>query len=158
MIWAHNLYKYFCPKRIMDIFCVSLMCDNFHEWFIHICNNYISSCRLRAQECWSLISSSKSYFEIFSLLLFYMGFYRLIALCWASQVALMVENLPANSRDREDTSLIPGSGRSPGGGHGNPLQYSCLENPMDRRAWQPMVHRVTKYRHDWSSLARKHRI
>ena len=37
---------------------------------------------------------------------------------------------------------MPGSGRSPGGGHGNPLQYSCLENPMDRRAWQPMVHRV----------------
>ena len=73
-----------------------------------------------------------------------MGFYRLIALCWAFQVALMVKNLPANSGDREDTSLIPGSGRSPGGGHGIPLQYSCLENPMDRGAWQPMVHRVTK--------------
>ena len=66
------------------------------------------------------------------------------AFYWASQVELMVENLPANSGDREDTSLIPGSGRSPGGGHGNPLQYSCLENPMDRRAWQPMVHRVKK--------------
>ena len=73
-----------------------------------------------------------------------MGFYRLIALCCASQAALMVENLPANSGVREDTSLIPGSGRSPGGGHGNPLQYSCLENPTDRRAWQSMVHRVTK--------------
>ena len=73
-----------------------------------------------------------------------MGFYRLVVLCWASQAALMVENLPANSGVREDTSLIPGSGRSPGGGHGNPLQYSCLENPTDRRAWQPMVHRVTK--------------
>ena len=48
-----------------------------------------------------------------------------------SQMVLMVKNLPANAGD---ASLIPGSGRSPGGGHGNPLQYSCLENPMDRRA------------------------
>ena len=44
----------------------------------------------------------------------------------------------------EDLSLIPGLGRSPGGGHGNPFQYSCLENPMDRGPWQVMVHRVTK--------------
>ena len=46
----------------------------------------------------------------------------------------------------EDPVLIPGSGRSPGGGHGNPLQYSCLENPMDRGAWQARVHEVTKSR------------
>ena len=43
-----------------------------------------------------------------------------------------------------DLGLIPGSGRSPGGGNGNPLQYSCLDNPMDRRAWQATVHRVTR--------------
>ena len=43
-----------------------------------------------------------------------------------------------------DAGLIPGSGRSPGGGHGNPLQYSCLENPMDRGAWWAEVHRVAK--------------
>ena len=49
----------------------------------------------------------------------------------ASQVALVVNNLPANARDI-DVDLIPGSGRSPGGGHGNPLQNYCLENPMDR--------------------------
>ena len=48
----------------------------------------------------------------------------------------MVENLPANPRDVRDTGSIPGSGRSPGGGHGNLLQYSCLENPMDRGAWR----------------------
>ena len=48
----------------------------------------------------------------------------------------MVKNLPANAGDTRDTGLIPGLGRSPGGGHGNPLQYSCLENPMDRGAWQ----------------------
>ena len=43
-----------------------------------------------------------------------------------------------------DLSLIPGLERSPGGGHGNPLQYSCLQNPMDRGAWQAMIHGVTK--------------
>ena len=60
----------------------------------------------------------------------------------ASQVVL--ENLPANAGDVRDAGLIPGSGRSPGGGCGNPLQYSCLENPMDRGAWQAIVHRVAK--------------
>ena len=53
----------------------------------------------------------------------------------ASQVALMVKNPPANAGDVRDAGLIPGSGRSPGEGNGNPLQYSCLENPMDRGAW-----------------------
>ena len=53
----------------------------------------------------------------------------------ASQVALVLKNLPANAGDRRDLDSIPESGRSPGGGHGNPLQYSCLENPMDRGAW-----------------------
>ena len=52
-----------------------------------------------------------------------------------SQVALVVENPPADAGDIRDVALIPGSGRSPGGGHGNPLQYSCLENRMDREAW-----------------------
>ena len=51
---------------------------------------------------------------------------------------------PANAGDIRDMGSIPGSGRSPGGGHGNPLQYSCLENPMDKGAWQTTVHRVTK--------------
>ena len=50
----------------------------------------------------------------------------------ASQVALVAKNLPANAGGLRDAGLIPGSGRSPGGGHGNPLQHSCLENPMDR--------------------------
>ena len=60
------------------------------------------------------------------------------------QVALVVKNLPANAGDIRDTDSIPGWGRSPGEGHGNPLQYSCLENPMDRGAWIAAVHRVTK--------------
>ena len=56
----------------------------------------------------------------------------------------MVKNPPANAGDGRDTGLIPGSGRSPGEGNDYPLQFSCLENPMDRVAWQAMVHSVTK--------------
>ena len=56
----------------------------------------------------------------------------------------MVKNLPAKAGDIRDMGSVPGSGRSPGGGHGNHLQYSCLENPMDRGAWQAMVHKVAK--------------
>ena len=56
----------------------------------------------------------------------------------------MVKNPPDNAGDTGDLGLISGSGRSPGEGSGNPLQYSCLENPMDRRAWQPTVRGVTK--------------
>ena len=56
----------------------------------------------------------------------------------------MVKNLPANAGDIRDMGSIPGSGRSPGGGHGNPLQYSCLENPMDRGTGRATVHRVAK--------------
>ena len=63
------------------------------------------------------------------------------AYSWASQVALVVKNLPA---DAGDGSSIPGLGRSPGEGNGKPLQYSCLENPMDTGACRATVHQVTK--------------
>ena len=59
-------------------------------------------------------------------------------------VALVEEDTPTNAGDERDVGSIPGSGRSPGGGHGNPLQYSCPENPMDRGAWQAAVHEVEK--------------
>ena len=59
----------------------------------------------------------------------------------------VVKNLLANVRDTGNAGSIPGSGRSPGG-NGNPLQYSCLENPMNREAWKAMAHRVTKIGHD----------
>ena len=55
-----------------------------------------------------------------------------------------MKNLPANAGDPRDASSIPGSGRSPGKGNGNPFQYSCLENPMDRGPWQTTVHGITK--------------
>ena len=57
---------------------------------------------------------------------------------------LVVKNLPASAGDLKDIGLIPRLGRYPGGKHGNPLQYSCLENLMDRGAWQATVHGVTK--------------
>ena len=61
-----------------------------------------------------------------------------------SQVALEVKNLPAKARDMSDVGLISGLGRSPGEGNGYPLQYSCLENPIDRGAWWATVYRVAK--------------
>ena len=61
-------------------------------------------------------------------------------------MALVVKNLPANAGDTRAKGSIPGSGRSPGIGNGNPLQYSCLENSMDRGAWQATVHGVAKSR------------
>ena len=59
-------------------------------------------------------------------------------------MVLVLKNPPANADDVRDVGLIPGLGRSPGGDHGNPVQYSCLENPMDREAWQAVVWRVIK--------------
>ena len=59
-------------------------------------------------------------------------------------MALVVKNLPVNAGDIRDSGLIPESGRSPGGEHGNPLQYSYLENAMDRGAWWAIVHGVAK--------------
>ena len=68
----------------------------------------------------------------------------------ASQMALVVKNPPVNAGNIRDMDLTPGLGRSPGGGHSNPLQCSCLENPMDRGAWWATVHRVTK---SWTRLS-----
>ena len=63
---------------------------------------------------------------------------------WDFQVVLVVKNPPANGGDMRDVGSVSGFGRSPGGGHGNPLQYSCLENPMDRGAWWATIHRVAE--------------
>ena len=62
----------------------------------------------------------------------------------ASQVMLVVKNLPANADRRKRCGFNPLIGKIPGKGNGNPLQYSCLENPMDRGAWRAMVHKVAK--------------
>ena len=73
---------------------------------------------------------------------------------WASQVVLAVKNLSANAGDIRDVCSIPGSGRSPEGGHSNPLQSSCLEHSMDRGACRATVHRVTKSQtQQWLTLS-----
>ena len=64
--------------------------------------------------------------------------------CWTSQMVLVVKNLPAKAGDVRDVDSVPGLGRSPGGGHGNPLQNPCPENPMDRGAWRATAHGVAK--------------
>ena len=68
--------------------------------------------------------------DIWGFILYYRGF----------PGGAVVKNLPAKAGDARDVGSIPGLGRSPGGGHGNPLQYPCLENPLDRGAWQATVH------------------
>ena len=60
----------------------------------------------------------------------------------------VVKDLPANAGDSKDRGLILGSGRSPGKGNGNPLQYSCLENSKDKGVWHATVHEVTRVGHD----------
>ena len=72
------------------------------------------------------------------------------SLTLASQVVLVVKNLPAIAGDTKDTGSIPGSGRPPGEGNGNPLQYSCLENSMGRGTWQATVHGAAK---SWTLLS-----
>ena len=73
------------------------------------------------------------------LFLFLLFLWRYKVRLWASQVVLVVKNLPANAGDIRDMGSVFGSGRSAGGGHSNPLQYSCLDNPMDRGAWWTTV-------------------
>ena len=72
-----------------------------------------------------------------------------MAISRASQAALVVKNPSANAGDIRDVGSVPRSGRSAGEGYGSALQYSCLENLMDREAWQGIVHRVTK---SWTQL------
>ena len=82
-----------------------------------------------------------------------LGFWLGLSWISASQVVLVVKNLPANAGDVRDVGSIPGLGKSPGGGHGNPLQYSCLQNPMDRGAWQATSIGSQRVGHYWSDLA-----
>jgi len=72
----------------------------------------------------------------------------------SSQVVLVVKNVPANAGDTGDMGLIPGLGRSPGVGNGNRLQYSCLENSMDRGAWQAVVLGAVESRVQTSTIGR----
>ena len=83
-----------------------------------------------------------------------LSFFTLAVWSRASQVVPVVKNLPANAGDIRDAGSTPESGRSPGGGHGNPLQYSCLENLMDRESDRLQSIGLQRVRHNWSDLAR----
>ena len=83
---------------------------------------------------------------------------EVICLQSASQVALVVKNSSAIAGDIIDSGLAPGLKRSLRGGHSNPLQHSCLENPMAREAWQATVHRLHRVGCDWSDLTRTNRV
>ena len=87
----------------------------------------------------SLARFIPKYFVLFDAII-----YKIVFLFPFLRVALVVKNSPANAGDIKDTGSIPGWGRSPAGGHGNTLQYSCLENFMDRGAWWTIVHWVAK--------------
>ena len=89
----------------------------------------------------STVPPGKSQFHPF---FFFSFFGDLLNEVWASHVVLVVKNPPANVGDVRDTVSIFGLGRSPGRGHDNPMQYSCLENLMHRGAGRPTVHGVTK--------------
>ena len=103
----------------------------------------LSHCVVRLLSRWfNCLSHSADYgsLSLFPLSLYIK--YRLHIYNGASQVALVVKTLPANAGDVRDEASIPGWGRSSGGRNGTPLQYSCLENPMDRGAWWATVHMV----------------
>ena len=126
-----------------------------HLLFLHRCLPLITT---------SPLSSNTFCFTSFSYLLFgpysYLDSQSLHISSWKHQQkapnSLVVKSPHANAGDIRDSGLIPGSGRSPGGGHSNPLQYYCLENPMDRGDWWATVHRVTKswIQRKWLSLHR----
>ena len=90
---------------------------------------------------WPLNSTSLNYASLLIHRFFFHKYYSTIR---AFQVALVLKNLSASARDTRDTGSIPGLGRSPGEGNGNALQYSCLENSIDRGAWWAAVHRATE--------------
>ena len=137
-----------------DAFCLFWNLEETHSWFF-----WCSLLWLDIKPCWKLdFSKSFSQSNLSSWIPGYspqFGANKIfLFLFWASQVALVVKNLPANAGDVRDTGLIPGLGRSPGGGHGNPLQYSCLENPMDWGAWRVTGHRVSQSRAQLKQLSR----
>ena len=83
-------------------------------------------------------------------------FSKRLYIFWTSQVVPVVKNPPADVGHIRNMGLIPELGRSPGGGHDNPFQYSCLENPMDRSSWQAIVRRVAKSRTQLKRLSTAH--
>ena len=118
----------------------------------------LKSCTLyqaKPLEAWDHLSSETSYATLFLLFIFYLQpSYLCVSSSWASEVALVVKNPPVRAGD---AGPIPGSGKSPGEGHGNSLQYSCLENPWIEEPGGLQSMGSQRVRHDWIDLARTHR-
>ena len=106
---------------------------------------------------WDLLNELRTQLVVFNKLCMWLWARLSLETHWvtrvASQVALVVKNQPANAGDVRDVGSVPGSGRFPGGGQGSPLQYSCLDNPMDRGAWRATVCGVKESQTKWSRLA-----
>ena len=105
--------------------------------------------KVDVQYCVNFCCAAKWFSYIYIRTFFFKTFFSIMVYHWilnigASQVALVIKNLPADAGNVRDVGSVPGLGRSPGGAHGNPLQYSCLENPMGRGAFLATVHGVTK--------------
>ena len=122
------VYTYLLCQRLIDYRCVGLFLSSLFLCQYHTILITISLYLTALSEVWEGSASC----------------FRTYPSPRTSQVAIGVKNLHANEGDVRNKVWIPDSRRSPGGGHGNLLQYSCLENPMDRGAWRATVHRVTK--------------
>ena len=123
---------------------------------------FINSCDLCFVWLWlyvnvveieSLVYTFSVAFCLLNIMMIMLPSIIVVSFDWPSPVVLLVKNPPANAGDIRDMDSISGLGRSSGGGHGNQLQYSCLENPMDRGSWWAIVHRLQGVRHNWSDIA-----
>ena len=116
--------------------------------FFFVINNH--SLSWFCQTIWiTFLSFSQWFYHPLIILIWLIYYSHFIIFIGSSQVALVVKNPPVYAEDKSDRGSILGPGRSPGGGNGNPPQYSCLENPMDIGACQALVHRVAKH---WTQL------
>ena len=139
-------------KRMRSkISCPKLICDSnmqgFTKYFIY------SSCgKGSGKEIpEDVLQSTKRWVKTKNSWEKYLAFVERKVVWWVSHVVLVVKNPPANAGDARDAGLIPRLGRSIGDGSGNPLQYSCLESPMDRGAWQATVHGSQRVWHNWAT-------
>ena len=129
-----------------------LQCSVF--FIVQFSHSYMTIGKTIALTTWIFVSKVMSLlFNMLSrLVITFLPRSKLLLISWQQSpfaVALVAKNPPANSGDIRHASSVPELGRSPGEGNGNPLQYSCLENPMDRGTWQAIVHSVVK---SWTQL------
>ena len=134
LIWDDSTGSYPLQSSQQDP--LGLHCDHFVVWLLS-CPFMLPS---PPHECWEYYLTN-----IFdSQWTCSMKVTILRVLLWNNPWGYYITNLPSKVGDARDVCSVPRLGRSPGGGHGNPLQYPCLENPMDRGAWWATVHRITK--------------